>query len=579
MAEYVVMPKEDYEAACNSIRGKTGKTDLIKSGNLSAEIDSIQTGGSGGGSAEGCVTVTFMNGNVELFSRPVYIGDDCPDPITQGRFDTPTKESTAQYNYTYYGWGASDGGAADANILKNITEDKTVYAIFTATVRTYTITFYDEDGTTVLATKQVPYGTVPSYTPTKSGKAFDKWTPTLVPVTGNASYTASWVSALGSGSCGENATWLLGADGVLTISGTGAVTDYSMTMVSSKIVTTAPWQPHNSKITAFVVKDGITSVGNYVLYKHTSLISVTIADSVTRIGEYAFNGCTALTGVAIGNGVESIGRYAFSGCKGLTDIDIPARVNRLNDSTFRGCSGLTTITIPDSVTYIGDGAFSGCSGATSASIPDSVTYIGSSAFNNCTSLNYNEYDNATYLGNDENPYVLLVKANSYSITSCLIHPNTKIIYGKAFWEGANRECKNLTEIAIPDGVKQIGVDAFRSSGLTSITIPNSVLIIGGSSFSGCTGLTSVTFGNSVIEIGAYSFNECTHLTSITIPASVTSIREAAFVVCSALTSATFENTSGWAADSTTLSETDLADTATAATYLVNTYAYRDWTRT
>lgn len=152
-------------------------------------------GGSGGGSAEGCVTVTFMNGDVELFSRPVYIGDDCPEPVAQGRFDAPTKESTVQYNYTFYGWGAEPGGAADANILKNITEDKTVYAIFAETARLYTITFYDEDGTTVLATKQVAYGTVPSYTPTKDGVLFVGWTPAPVAVTGEASYTATWATA------------------------------------------------------------------------------------------------------------------------------------------------------------------------------------------------------------------------------------------------------------------------------------------------------------------------------------------------------------------------------------------------
>lgn len=184
-------------AIANAIRAKTGKSDSLTLDQMPTEIDSIETGGgSGGGSAEGCVTVTFMNGDVELFSRPVYIGDDCPEPVAQGRFDAPTKESTAQYNYTFYGWGASDGGAADANILKNITSDKTVYAIFTATVRTYTITFYDDDGTTVLATKQVPYGTVPSYTPIKEGLMFVGWNTEPVAVTGDASYTAVWTEKI-----------------------------------------------------------------------------------------------------------------------------------------------------------------------------------------------------------------------------------------------------------------------------------------------------------------------------------------------------------------------------------------------
>lgn len=152
--------------------------------------------GGGGGSAEGFATVTFMNGNEVYYTRPVYIGDNCPDPVTQGRIEAPTKESTAQYDYTYSGWAVSDGGIANPAVLQDITADKTVYAAYTATTREYTITYYDDDGTTVLHTEQVAYGTVPSYTPTHSSDPdhymFDGWTPTPVPVTGDASYTAVW---------------------------------------------------------------------------------------------------------------------------------------------------------------------------------------------------------------------------------------------------------------------------------------------------------------------------------------------------------------------------------------------------
>ena len=103
-------------------------------------------------------------------------------------------------------------------------------------------------------------------------------------------------------------------------------------------------------------------------------------------------------------------------------------------------------------------------------------------------------------------------------------------------------CSGLTSITIPNSVTSIEDNAFFGcTGLTSITIPNSVTSIGGSAFYGCTGLTSITIPNSVTSIGEYAFYGCTGLTSITIPNSVTSIGNYAFYNCSGLTSITFPN--------------------------------------
>jgi len=158
-----------------------------------SEIVECNGGGSGGGTVEGAATVTFMNGDAVYYTRPVVIGDDCPDPITQGRVDVPTKESTAQYDYTYSGWSLTDGGTAGTtNALKNVTEDRTIYAAYTSAVRYYTITYYDSDGTTVLKTESLPYGAEITYSPIKDHKGLDKWIPDASPVVGDASYTATW---------------------------------------------------------------------------------------------------------------------------------------------------------------------------------------------------------------------------------------------------------------------------------------------------------------------------------------------------------------------------------------------------
>ena len=97
------------------------------------------------------------------------------------------------------------------------------------------------------------------------------------------------------------------------------------------------------------------------------------------------------------------------------------------------------------------------------------------------------------------------------------------------------------DIAIPDTlggypVTNIEDEAFSDcTGLTSITMPDSVTSIGPAAFSDCTGLTKLTIGNSVTSIGGYAFYYCTGLTSITIPDRVTSIGNNAFYGCTGLT--------------------------------------------
>ena len=112
-------------------------------------------------------------------------------------------------------------------------------------------------------------------------------------------------------------------------------------------------------------------------------------------------------------------------------------------------------------------------------------------------------------------------------------------------------CSGLTSVTIPNSVTSIGRNAFyECSGLTNVSIGNSVTSIGSSAFYKCSGLTSITIGNSVTSIGSYAFSGCSGLTSVTIPNSVTSIGSSAFSGCSGLTEIIIPN-----------SVTDIGDSA------------------
>ena len=393
------------------------------------------------------------------------------------------------------------------------------------------------------------------------------------------SVSAAEPTIVDSGNCGKdgsNVTWTLDSAGLLTISGTGEMADYTTQKInppSEERITTAPW---GNQITAVLIQDCVTSIGDYAFFECGGLVKVAIPNSVTNIGDSAFEGCVGMTTIEIPENVTALGNSAFFGCDKLKEVRYNAKaaadltvlngafcnvgtsagcmkvifgenVEKIPCNLFYGCTSLTSVEISNSVTSIGDGAFDGCTGLTSIEIPKSVTSIGDWAFDGCTGL-----------------------------TEIYYNAKTAECSGSTIFYNAGAAATGL-KVIFGESVENIPAYLFHGcTGLNGVTIGSNVTSIGGYAFSGCTSLTEVyynakalecgdavfenvgtdsdrlmfIFGENVEKIPAYLLRNCTGLNGVTIGSNVTSIGDDAFSGCTGLTSVTIgrnvTSIGGWA---------------------------------
>ena len=400
-------------------------------------------------------------------------------------------------------------------------------------------------------------------------------------------HITSWNAGLGgnvtihstgvfTGKCGDNLTWTIDNNEVLTISGTGRIPDYNDP--SSGGNNTAPWYGYAYQIKKVVLGSGVQNIGNNAFAGCYGMTDITIPDGVTSIGDSAFDWCSALTEISIPGTVSSIGDSAFYGCSALTEISIPGTVSSIGDSVFSRCSALTEISIPSTVSSIGSYAFSGCAlreveipqGITSIqtrtfqfctqltkiTIPDSVTSVEICAFDNCPVLKTVYYGGTeaqwegmhvdNYAGNNsallDATLYFEMKYQRIAAGSCggnlrwsLMEDGVLKITGSGAmpdYSSASdapwyRYGSRIKEVRVGANVTKIGENAFRRTGVQKVVFcaketgsTDAPLVLGDYCFAYCDFLNEIQFGNRVIVPGDSVFVSCSGLTGVTVPGTV-----------------------------------------------------------
>ncbi|MCL2046262.1 MAG: leucine-rich repeat protein [Oscillospiraceae bacterium] len=183
------------------------------------------------------------------------------------------------------------------------------------------------------------------------------------------------------------------------------------------------------------------------------------------------------------------------------------RVTRIAPRAFYEKESIESIVIPESVSYIGESAFAFCRGLKALVLSEGLEYIGPSAFMRCVSLNYLTLPNS------------IVTIEEYAFAYCM----------------------NLWSVSLPENLSRIESYSFMNCGLTTLSIPDSVVSIGEEAFMDNWNLLTVIMSDNVIEIERAAFSDCRSLTDIKLSENLTTISFCAISNCRSLKSIVLPN--------------------------------------
>ena len=570
--------------------------------------------------------------------------------------EIPTKHSTPTYNYTFAGWVDSEGNPVDLtniivdkDVYASFTEEYIEYRINKIPSQ---VVIKNSEGIELTGSNTLHYGDIveitykasPGYVTNSFSVSGAKriGETNMYQVIDNILIEYSEEKAINLDFEIRNGVLIsyLGTETEIEIPATYSLDESGNVVegIDYQVVSIGPRAfEGQTNLTSVVLPDSIVMIGDYAFSDCTNLINMNIPNKIIDIGTGSFSGCESLTSITLPESLVSIGDSAFKDCTGLIEInynaisvlDLTPSIlgNNIFDNAGRDASGIV-VNIGASVERIpaylfnpyasnswsstrpkilsikfdenskcieiGDCAFRALDELTEINLPNSLISIGEDLFRLNNNLEYNVKDGLKYLGNDINPFLLLMGMEDTTLTDVIIDENCRFLYSDIFGRD------NIITVSIPKSVEYIGTDAFRMCSkltdvyyegmidewvaisfsdstanplnkganlyvngdelvteinidtattinayvfygcisLTKVTIGSQVTSIGEYAFYGCTGLTSITIPESVTSIGSSAFRNCTELTSITMQESVTSIGSSAFYGCTGLTSIT-----------------------------------------
>ena len=267
--------------------------------------------------------------------------------------------------------------------------------------------------------------------------------------------------------------------------------------------------------------------------------------------------------------------------------DIP--VTLLDSNCFLRCKCREVI-LPDTIEKIGANALGFCKNLEILSIPDSVKYVRYDAFERCKNLKHTLFSYGLYLGNAENPFLILhkndraIKADDGEELVVEVHPEAKIILSSAFnaFSPDSAPYSHIDKLILHDKLEHISSAAFSmgfygfdyakikticmdsmeglcKAGSTipgaaktlivggevigeNLTIPASITEIVSECFYMCSFIKTVRFEGDISKIGFRAFHKCKNLKEVYFPKRVGTIDSSAFAECPALTKVDFYET-------------------------------------